>query len=429
MKKLFRLSFLISLLFLFTCTNDDVIEINEASLKTLNKNAQILSDDGHKIKYDDGYEIIYDDFIAEKENTTFARVAANEGYAFENNILTAGTGEDIEIYGSGFGNIPGWINIGTSVIGQNTNIIGVIKTWTDTYIKIRVQSGSRSGNVTVTLADGITVLNVGYVTIKYSVYNWNKQVYPYWTPSRVQHSGNDQGQIVWHFVSDTYSTTLKENFIKGLAEWNSKTGINWVLGDDIPTKENMDGLHSVSTGYSPGAAHFGVRWEDCPDDPDSIYPYDMEIVFEESQSYTTILHELGHAGGLGHTAGVGGIMSPSGGSSIGAYDVEGMKDQVNYDISRVLGCVPNMIAEVQPTKYTYYLDNDKDGYGGSSTISVIETTPPSGYVTRGGDCNDNNPEINPGATDIPGDGIDQDCNGRDAKTKGKPGGGGGKPRR
>ena len=31
------------------------------------------------------------------------------------------------------------------------------------------------------------------------------------------------------------------------------------------------------------------------------------------------------------------------------------------------------------------------------------------------DCNDANPAIRPGAVDVPGDGVDQDCSGADAK--------------
>src|SRR5262249_22118117 len=37
-----------------------------------------------------------------------------------------------------------------------------------------------------------------------------------------------------------------------------------------------------------------------------------------------------------------------------------------------------------------------------------------GFTPNQGDCNDADPSIHPGAVDIPGDGIDQDCNGRDA---------------
>lgn len=61
---------------------------------------------------------------------------------------------------------------------------------------------------------------------------------------------------------------------------------------------------------------------------------------------------------------------------------------------------------------TYFVDGDGDGYGGFAEPSC-DTVPPPGYVEIGGDCNDLDGDIHPGATDDCGDGDDTDCNGGD----------------
>ncbi len=58
---------------------------------------------------------------------------------------------------------------------------------------------------------------------------------------------------------------------------------------------------------------------------------------------------------------------------------------------------------------TYFLDNDSDGFGNDNSI-VLSCTALTGYVTVGGDCNDNSAAINPGATEICNN-IDDDCDG------------------
>ena len=86
---------------------------------------------------------------------------------------------------------------------------------------------------------------------------------------------------------------------------------------------------------------------------------------------------------------------------------------VNYQDSR--WCVATASVEINvvaPT--TYYADLDNDGYSSGTTLTQCER--PAGYklVTElsatSGDCNDNNADIKPGATEIC-DGIDNNCDG------------------
>ena len=61
---------------------------------------------------------------------------------------------------------------------------------------------------------------------------------------------------------------------------------------------------------------------------------------------------------------------------------------------------------------TYYADADNDGYG-NPAVSLVNCTgvAPAGYVANNTDCNDAVAAINPGAPDIPYNGVDDDCDG------------------
>ena len=59
----------------------------------------------------------------------------------------------------------------------------------------------------------------------------------------------------------------------------------------------------------------------------------------------------------------------------------------------------------------YYADNDGDGFG--SNIAVAFCNLGQGLASNHTDCDDTNPNIYPGAIEIPNNGIDEDCNGSD----------------
>jgi hypothetical protein len=61
-------------------------------------------------------------------------------------------------------------------------------------------------------------------------------------------------------------------------------------------------------------------------------------------------------------------------------------------------------------KKIFYKDADRDGYG-NPAISKAGCKRPYGYVTNNTDCNDSRRRIHPGADEICGDNIDQNCNG------------------
>ena len=59
---------------------------------------------------------------------------------------------------------------------------------------------------------------------------------------------------------------------------------------------------------------------------------------------------------------------------------------------------------------TYYRDNDGDGWG-NNFQRLFEMVQPPGYVPVDSDCDDSNPNVNPGMTEVP-DGIDNNCDGQ-----------------
>ena len=103
------------------------------------------------------------------------------------------------------------------------------------------------------------------------------------------------------------------------------------------------------------------------------------------------------------------------------YENSGLSagDIISVSMTTTLGCVTTSTAvsnsitmEASSSSITYYRDLDGDGYGNSSSGTIQACGKSAGYVSNNSDCNDNNAAIFPGASEVCGNGIDDDCNGQ-----------------
>lgn len=96
---------------------------------------------------------------------------------------------------------------------------------------------------------------------------------------------------------------------------------------------------------------------------------------------------------------------------------------ITYNVSAQQGAAvapasnsSSVTVTVTAPSYSYYPDTDNDTYGDELASAVLScsATAPVGFSATNDDCNDGNNAIHPGAIDIPGNGIDEDCSGADA---------------
>ncbi|MBU0673384.1 MAG: M4 family metallopeptidase [Proteobacteria bacterium] len=172
---------------------------------------------------------------------------------------------------------------------------------------------------------------------------------------------------------------------------------------------------SLPSGYSVDAT-------DCNDDDSLVNPGAEEICDEVDnncngqvdEGVTTTYYLDSDLDGYGDFNSPVEACSLPSGYSADATDCNDDDSLVNPGAEEICDEVDNncngQIDEGVTT--TYWLDNDLDGFG-DNRYTVEACTQPSGHASEANDCYDFDNSIYPGAPEINGDGIDQDCNGYD----------------
>ncbi len=64
------------------------------------------------------------------------------------------------------------------------------------------------------------------------------------------------------------------------------------------------------------------------------------------------------------------------------------------------------------TLKTFFRDQDADGFGTAETTQAPGPNAPAGFSAQSGDCNDTNAMVKPGATEVAGNNVDENCDGK-----------------
>jgi len=160
--------------------------------------------------------------------------------------LSAGTGEQLTISGSGFGS-SGTVEFKNADDGGETFVAALdsqIVSWSDSQIVVEVPSGAGTGSVKVTDNSGVSVESANNLVVVYALSN---RIMENGQALQIQHIGLGGNRIEWNMNEGFEANTqAKEAFMRAFDTWRCNTGINWQMGAETSINKGViDGVNAV----------------------------------------------------------------------------------------------------------------------------------------------------------------------------------------
>ncbi len=232
----------------------------------------------------------------------------------------------------------------------------------------------------------------------------------------------DDGDALVYPGADEYCSGVDED-CNGIADDDYAVDILHCRVDD--DGDGHGDVHDSGVAACACASGYAPNNDDCVDSDASVYTgadeycdsvdNDCDGVVDEDDAVDAISwHPDADADGYGDAGTVAAVSCMAGGMGIpDGSDCDDTNPDVNPDAFEVCDGLDNDCDGNVDNDATdgdvYYPDLDLDGYGDSGG-AYTACSVPSGYVYDGSDCDDADPDVNPGGTEVC-DKLDNDCDG------------------
>lgn len=245
--------------------------------------------------------------------------------SFTPTTINAGTGSELTINGSGFGESQGSSVVqfknaddggGTYMSASTVYTVS----WSNTQIRLKVPFGAGTGTINVHVS-GMNGTSANTLTIPYNILNGTTSTHYFVGFHR---NMNGSGGLTLSYHNEFYNhVDARASFTRALNTWRCNTGMNFIAGPTTSVDvAAQDGTNVVrfDNGGELGVNTLGVcYWYNSTCgillDPPQIAMLEFDLVFDDSRPWeygpaapsgseidfeSVALHELGHGHLMGH---------------------------------------------------------------------------------------------------------------------------------